>query len=291
MREPSSSYRNAFSERLKLWSSKAIEQSQTNWEEQLRLLSEIGDSISPDATLQEIIANIYMSVNHLMDAFQFSVGLYNEQEKTIIFKGIIENHFPIPDFSVDATQVNRLAPWCIQHNSPIFINDMDKDYKKYVPSIPKQMVGFAPNAALYVPLSLENKVIGLITVRTPRKNVYQQHHLYILKTLGNFVVRSLLLSRSGVNTTINTGKVKNGWNWNELKNLSVKSKKLLSLLTEREKQVLFLMVSGLANKTIAQKLSVSAETIKTHTLHLYQKLDVPNRTTAIMKAIEHQWFI
>jgi DNA-binding NarL/FixJ family response regulator len=51
------------------------------------------------------------------------------------------------------------------------------------------------------------------------------------------------------------------------------------------------MVSGLPNKTIAEKLFVSPGTIKTHTLNIYQKLDVGNRTSAIMKAIELNWFV
>jgi ATP/maltotriose-dependent transcriptional regulator MalT len=50
------------------------------------------------------------------------------------------------------------------------------------------------------------------------------------------------------------------------------------------------MISGLSNKCIAEKLFVSAGTVKTHTLNIYNKMDVSNRTSAIMKAIELNWF-
>jgi LuxR family maltose regulon positive regulatory protein len=63
------------------------------------------------------------------------------------------------------------------------------------------------------------------------------------------------------------------------------------MLTEREKEVLFLLVSGLSNKAMGEKLFVSPATIKTHTLNIYKKMDVSNRTSAIMKAIELNWFV
>jgi len=76
-----------------------------------------------------------------------------------------------------------------------------------------------------------------------------------------------------------------------MEDLHTRSKKTLQLLTEREKEVLFLLVTGLPNKIIAEKLFVSAGTIKTHTLHIYQKMDVDNRSSAILKAIELGWVI
>jgi LuxR family maltose regulon positive regulatory protein len=46
----------------------------------------------------------------------------------------------------------------------------------------------------------------------------------------------------------------------------------------------------LSNKELAKKLFVSPTTIKTHTLNIYQKMDVVNRTSAILKALEWGWF-
>jgi LuxR family maltose regulon positive regulatory protein len=38
------------------------------------------------------------------------------------------------------------------------------------------------------------------------------------------------------------------------------------------------------NKEIARELSVSPATVKTHTLNIYRKLEVPNRQQAVDKA-------
>jgi DNA-binding CsgD family transcriptional regulator/transcriptional regulator with GAF, ATPase, and Fis domain len=280
-----------FFEQVKLWSDNASANEYLDWEEQIRLLSEIGDLITPDLSLEEVVSIIYVSVNRLMDAYQFAVGLYNEDEGTILFKGLIENKQQFPELVIDAFEENRLAGWCILNASEIFINDMCAEYSRYVKQIPYPKVGSPPNAALYVPLCIKEKVVGLITVRTIHKNVYQKHHLYILKTLGNFVIRTLALAKERAKTSVNTEAGKKNWRWCPLEQLSVKSRKLFALLTEREKEVLFLLASGQSNKAIAKKLFVSPGTIKTHTLNIYQKMEVSNRTSAIIKAIELTWLV
>lgn len=256
----------------------------------MRILNDVAELIEPDLSVEDITATIYLNVNHLIDAFQFAVGVYDEQEGSISYKGMIENGQRIPDFSVDAIADNRFASWCVRNDSEIFMNDIDIEYSRYLKNKPVPLVGSDPKAALYVPLKLHNKVVGLITVRTIRKNVYQQHHLYILKTVGNFVIRALELAKISSKPFVKTGDSQKVWRWCDNKVLSPGSRKTLDILTEREKEVLFLLVTGLPNKALAERLFVSSTTIKTHTLNIYQKMDVANRTSAILKAMELGWF-
>ncbi len=58
-------------------------------------------------------------------------------------------------------------------------------------------------------------------------------------------------------------------------------------LTERERDVLALMIEGLNNTEIAEKLVVSRSTIKSHVSNILAKLDVSSRTEAVVLAIQH----
>ena len=56
-------------------------------------------------------------------------------------------------------------------------------------------------------------------------------------------------------------------------------------LTTREWQVLRLIVEGLANKQIAQRLGIGEKTVKTHVSRVLEKLGVSDRTQAAVLAI------
>lgn len=57
-------------------------------------------------------------------------------------------------------------------------------------------------------------------------------------------------------------------------------------ISERELEVLHEIAAGHSNKEIAQRLSVSPNTVKTHVARLYEKLGAKRRTDALLKARE-----
>lgn len=59
-------------------------------------------------------------------------------------------------------------------------------------------------------------------------------------------------------------------------------------LSKREVEVLREMVKGKTNKEIAQTLFVSEKTIKTHVSHIFNKLQVTDRTQAAIYAMENK---
>ena len=59
-------------------------------------------------------------------------------------------------------------------------------------------------------------------------------------------------------------------------------------LTDRETEVLALLVKGLENKEIAARLSISTSTVKVHVSNILSKLGVSNRGEAIALAIERR---
>ncbi len=58
------------------------------------------------------------------------------------------------------------------------------------------------------------------------------------------------------------------------------------LLTSREIEILHLLAAGMTNPQIASQLVIGTGTVKSHTLSIYRKLDVANRTQAIVRAQE-----
>lgn len=61
---------------------------------------------------------------------------------------------------------------------------------------------------------------------------------------------------------------------------------LVESLSERERAILQLMAVGLSNQLIAEELMIAVGTVKKHTNTIYTKLNVTNRTQAVLRAQE-----
>ena len=74
-------------------------------------------------------------------------------------------------------------------------------------------------------------------------------------------------------------------------NNSGNMKKKTLELTEREIEVLKLVILGYSNNEIGKKLFITNHTVKAHLTQIYKKLGVTNRTSAAIKAKDELFFI
>ncbi|MDF2497861.1 MAG: LuxR family transcriptional regulator [Arthrobacter koreensis] len=59
-------------------------------------------------------------------------------------------------------------------------------------------------------------------------------------------------------------------------------------LSAREIELVELLATGMSNRAISRRLFISEATVKTHLVHIYEKLGVDNRTAAIAVAREQR---
>lgn len=76
------------------------------------------------------------------------------------------------------------------------------------------------------------------------------------------------------------------WRSQQGRRLRTASPRLAEQLTDRELEILAYLPSRMTNTELAARCFVSVNTIKTHTAHIYRKLDVANRNGAVAKAQE-----
>ena len=61
-------------------------------------------------------------------------------------------------------------------------------------------------------------------------------------------------------------------------------------LSPREMEILELICEGASNKAIAKRLGISYQTVKNHVTAVLHKLNVSDRTQAVLYALRHGWF-
>ncbi len=101
---------------------------------------------------------------------------------------------------------------------------------------------------------------------------------YIVKP---FVLPNLLARMEAV-----LRRVKRQSDGSLLSNVTIEQVNNFNSLTEREKDVLLLVTQGESNKSIADKLSVSQITVKSHMNSIFKKINVKNRTQAVLLAMQ-----
>lgn len=72
------------------------------------------------------------------------------------------------------------------------------------------------------------------------------------------------------------------------KNYIPQSDKEIENLSSREVQILSMIVDGLNNNEIAEKLFISIETVRNHIRHIYEKLNVHSKSQAVVMAIKQR---
>ena len=118
--------------RLRADAAEALAQSESEGKKNVELLSEMGREITASLDFDTIFGKLYESVNQLADADVFGVGLYHpDRQRNRIPDGDREGQTLRALYARHPDQ-NQLPVWCIEHREPVFINDLEKEYRRYI---------------------------------------------------------------------------------------------------------------------------------------------------------------
>ena len=136
-------------------------------------------------------------------------------------------------------------------------------------------------------LSPTSKII-IITVHDDDENVFNAICAgasgYLLKDLSSEKILGSIIEVMNGGAPMNSHIAKKVLNM--FRDQNVKSNGYS--LSEREKEILSLLVEGLSKKQIAEKIFLSHHTVDSHLRNIYAKLEVHSRSSAISKAIREK---
>ncbi len=157
----------------------------------MQILSELGRKITATLDTKKIIALTYESVNTLMPAEGFGIGVHNEFSNVLFYEGYIENGQVLPDHQDILATDDCFSNWCFLQQKDVIINDIEKDYDKYIPTRKAPVLGEVAQSLIYLPLKSDNGIIGVLTVQCFEKNAYNEFHLTILRNIANYVATAI----------------------------------------------------------------------------------------------------
>ena len=172
--------------------------------EQLRTLSNIGLQLNQSLDLHQVLRAIFDSVAALMDVGRFGIGLYQPDSERLEVEFIFEDEKSYRPFNRDMADDSQFAVWCIKNRKTIFINELATEGENYIKNHEyiRGHLRFTlddasrcemrpPESMMYVPLLLQQQVVGFLTVQSFESHAYEQKDLDILTTLAHYMATAI----------------------------------------------------------------------------------------------------
>jgi signal transduction histidine kinase/DNA-binding response OmpR family regulator len=164
----------------------------------IEMLSEIGREITASLDLDTILFKLYERVNQIVDASIFGVGLYRPEQHLIEYSLAIENGKRYAPYTRSTDDKNQFAVWCIDNRKPIRINDVDAESSKYIPHyehggmvLDDGTRAQPPKSMVYLPLIAADRVLGVLSIQSFKRNAYTEQHLSLLENLAAYTTIAL----------------------------------------------------------------------------------------------------
>ncbi len=164
-----------------------LEQSNKNVEQ----LGQIGRKVTSSLSVENIIGTAYQNVNSLMDASVFGIGIYNSQTDMLDFPATHENGKSLPFYSNSVHDENRFAAVCFNTGKEIIMSNLNEQYGNFIQQLHTPHEGQQPVSLIYLPLTIQEKKLGVITVQSFKKNAYSDVHVYMLRNIANYTAIAL----------------------------------------------------------------------------------------------------
>jgi len=156
----------------------------------LELLGTIGKKIISKLSVEDIIRSSFINIKDLMDITLFAVGIYDSNNERIVYPGTIKDNQKLPMYFYELTKPNSFSVWCYKNKDEIFINDLEKEYGKYLESYP-DLKAFKAQSFIYCPLFRNEETIGTVTVHHENKNAFTEQNLFIMRNIATYISLAL----------------------------------------------------------------------------------------------------
>ncbi|WP_426193679.1 two-component regulator propeller domain-containing protein [Massilia sp. DWR3-1-1] len=160
----------------------------------ISILSEIGREMTATLDMETIMDIVYRHVQNLMDARIFGIGIYHAEREEIDFAFTVDQGVRTPRYQRSMHQPHQLAVWCLTHKREVFINHRALEYEAYIGAPENDVLadlaridgtpGSVTESAMYVPMMVKERVMGVLCVQSVLPNAYRRVHLDMLQTLA-----------------------------------------------------------------------------------------------------------
>ncbi len=145
-------------------------------------LGGIGRDLTASLDLNQVLDKLYEDLNQLFDAHVFLVGILDNDNRGIDVALAVEQRRRVPPFRIDINDHSRPAVQCIKRCEEVIVNKSKQDSQ---PS--KPLFGQNMNTVVYLPLIIQDKMVGCVSIQSPKENAYSNEQLDMMRLLSRYI--------------------------------------------------------------------------------------------------------
>ncbi|MBN2501812.1 MAG: GAF domain-containing protein, partial [Anaerolineales bacterium] len=169
-----------------------FEQTQARAEE-LTVLNEMARAFTQILDVQNVVSHIYQYSSRLIDATNFYVALYDEEEDLVEFPLFVRQGESITPEQPRRKAGNGITEWVIRNREPLHIPE---NVENWLWEMDLEAAGDPAESWMGVPMLSGNQVIGVIAAQNYEKPRYfNTHHLDLLGAVANQAAIAILNAR------------------------------------------------------------------------------------------------
>ncbi len=153
----------------------------------IETISKIGNELQLNKQVEEVIEIAYNKLSSIMTVPMFSIGIYDPEEDCLTFSGTKENGKTLEVYKHNLNRKDRFSVWCFKHQKELLIKDLYQEYPEYITKPVEDPGRIIAKSIIYMPLVVEKRKIGVITVQSDEIEAYTINHLNILRSFGVYV--------------------------------------------------------------------------------------------------------
>ena len=146
----------------------------------------IGREVTATHDLEALYTLVYENLSNLMSSTTFGISIYNEVYNALQYQYLIVDDERMENHYASLENKNSLAVQCFIQNRSLIFKTRD-DMKKVLHQTPTSVIGNVMNSMMFVPLVIEDKAIGVITIQNRADHAYNEQSLKTLETLAAYI--------------------------------------------------------------------------------------------------------
>ncbi|WP_444996708.1 two-component regulator propeller domain-containing protein [Aliikangiella sp. IMCC44359] len=164
-------------------------------------IADIGRLITAGFDKERTLYTVYKSIKELMPVDIFGVGLYEKSKAEIRYDFCISGETRYKPYVRYMTNKTQLPVWCVENKKVIFINDIKKEVRDYIPDFSFAEEGEfdlidgkrakTPHSMIYSPIIANDEILGVLSVQCFETGLFRPGHLSILQSIVSYTAIAL----------------------------------------------------------------------------------------------------